>query len=252
MLRELKFALRLLNKFYLKADVSDRKWMRDDWIEFFDLETDFQNQYASIRRLYSSKPMEEMKGLISAIESEIDVYRNGSPQSDDLSDSGSADSEPHDPGSPSKRLKLAEDDDRSTKKGDILERQPRTTRRTRIVLRTKTNTNHRPLLCKGVDESDQTPRILPDDASTRSNAGVFANNAGTFLSNTWAFSNNAMPSANAGTWSKVVRAFSNNAQAKKNSDQEEHQDSRRPRGLVTLILEKVQKSTGMDQPMKDT
>ncbi|KAH6955317.1 hypothetical protein DER45DRAFT_616651 [Fusarium avenaceum] len=223
MLRELKFVLRLLNKFYLKADVSDRIWMRDVWIDSFDLETDFQSQYASIRRLHSSKP-KEMKWLINAIEREIDVYRNGSPQSDNLSDSGSADSD-LDPGSPSKRLKLAEDDDRSTKKGDILERQPRTTRRTRIVLRTKTHTNHPPLLCKGVDESDQTPRILPDDASTRSNAGAF-------LSNAW--------------------AFSNNAQAKKNSGQEEHQDSQRPHGLVTLILEKIQKSTGMDQPMKDT
>lgn len=239
MLRELKHALKLLNKIYSKADVYDQIWMRDYWIEFLDLETGFQNQFASIRQLYASKPMEEMKGLIIAIESETDVDRNGSLQSDDLSDPGSADSEPLDPGSPSKRLKLAEDDDRSTKKGDILERQPRTTRRTRIVLRTKTNTNHRPLLCKGVDESDQTPRILPDDPSTRSNAKAFANNAGTLSRIARAFPNNA-------------QANSSNAGANSNSGQEEHQDSRRPRGLVALILEKIQKKAGMDQSMKDT
>jgi hypothetical protein len=232
MLRELKHALKLLNKIYSKADVYDQIWMRDDWIEFLDLETGFQNQFASIRQLYASKPLEEMKNLIIAIESEIDVYRNGSTQSDDLSDPGSADSESHDPGSPSKRLKLAEDDDRSTKKGDILERQPRTTRKTRIVLRTKTNTNHRPLLRKGVAESDQTPRILPDDPSTRSNAEAFASNA-------WTFPNNA-------------QANSSNTGANSNSGQEEHLDSRRPRGLVALILENIRKKAGMDQSVKDT
>ncbi|SPJ71591.1 uncharacterized protein FTOL_01319 [Fusarium torulosum] len=218
LLSELEHALRLLKKAYSKLDVDDRKWLRDHWIDIFDIDMTVQEQYTSVRNWYADKPLEELKDLVISIKTEIDLFRHARAQLDDLSDSESADSKSDDPGSPTKRLKVAEDDDRSTKKGDRLERQPRTTRKVRILQRPATNTNCRPLLCKGVDESNQTPRILPDDSNTRNNA--------------WAFLRNG--------------AFSN-------SGQEERQGSRRrPRGMVARIIEKNQKKAYMDQEMKDT
>jgi hypothetical protein len=219
LLSELEHALRLLKKAYSKLDVDDRKWLRDHWIDIFDIDMTVQEQYTSVRNWYADKPLEELKDLVITIKTEIDYLRHARAQLDDLSDPESADSKSDDSGSPMKRLKLAEDDDdRSTKKGDRLERQPRISRKVRVLQRLATNTNYRPLLCKGVDESNQTPQILPDDSNTGSNA--------------WAFLCNA--------------AFSN-------SGQEERQGSRRrPRGMVARIIEKNQKKAYMDQEMKDT
>jgi hypothetical protein len=218
-LSELEHALKLLKKVYSNLNVDERNWLRDQWIEIFDIEMSLQKQYTSVRGWYAGMPLEELKKIVIYIKGEIDILRNDGAQSDDLPDLESADSESDDPGSPTKRLKLAEDDDRSTKKGDRLERQPRTTRKVRILRRPATDTNHRPLLCKGVDESNQTPRILPDDPNTRSNA--------------WAFSGNAAIS---------------------NSGQEERQGSsrRQPRGMVARIIEQNQKKAYVDQEMKDT
>ncbi|KAM0267186.1 hypothetical protein ACHAPA_006189 [Fusarium lateritium] len=223
LLRELKQALKLFKKVCSNLDADDREWIRQDWSEIFDIATSVQEQFTSVRKLYHDKSVQQMKDLVMIMKTEIDTWRHGCPQVSDVSDSEPVDSEPDDSGfddpeSPTKRLKLAEDDDRSTKKGDRLKRQPRTTRTTRkvrIVLRTKTNTNHRPLLWRDDDESNQTPRILPDDPSPRSNA----------------------------------QSFSSNAQAFSNSGQQERS---RPRGLIGDIMEKNQKKADMDQEMKDS
>ncbi|KAM0223190.1 hypothetical protein ACHAQD_003382 [Fusarium lateritium] len=242
LLRELKQVLKLFKKVCSNLDADDREWIRQDWSEIFDIATSVQEQFTSVRKLYHNKSVQQMKDLVMIMKTEIDTWRHGCPQVSDVSDSEPVDSEPvdsepddsgfDDPESPTKRLKLAEDDDRSTKKGDRLKRQPRTTRTTRkvrIVLRTKTNTNHRPLLWRDDDESNQTPRILPDDPSPRSNAQSFSSNAQAFSSNAQAFSSND-------------QAFSNSGQ----------QERSRPRGLIGDIMEKNQKKADMDQEMKDS
>ncbi|KAF5002661.1 hypothetical protein FGRMN_199 [Fusarium graminum] len=95
----------------------------------------------------------------SELETESESDSRGSSQRD-----SSADSSPvRDPGSPTKRQKLGEGDDGSMKKGDKLERKPRTTRKIRIVQKTQVL---RPLGCKGVDDLNPTPSNNPMSADT--------------------------------------------------------------------------------------